>query len=303
MKLKRSSKMELDNKTACHPSRDSATIFLIRDVFGSLNFSSTAIVLIIATVSWILIPKWRTYTNFIFFNLFVADALFNFCFMDKYFGVNIFHHSLSIFFRLLGRYVNFVYFCWLFLFSINIYMDSVHFKINLTWKFIKSSAFAWGLPLILHIMLRIMKVNEGHTKKHACHRHRHLHLYLIIKLTLEIILLAVNFCAYLVAILILLKQRNRGTSSEYRTIFIVTRTFVLCIVLWLLSVVLEASISKFNTEYLSDLYSTYFIMQCTQNAYLKLYFLLSKSNRKQWRKYFRKLRQQRRETLQMLTVE
>lgn len=297
--------MELDNKTACYPPKGSSTIFLIRYGFGSFNFTSSGIVLIIATISWILIPRWRSFKNFIFFNLFVTDVLLNFCFMDKYFGANIFDHFLSKYLRLLGRYVNFVYFCWLFLFSINIYMDSVHFKINLTWKFVKSSVFAWGLPLILHFLLRILKVKEGHVKNHACHRHRHLHSYLIIKLILEMILLAVNFCAYLVVILLLVKQRERGTTLEYRKIFIVTRTFILCIVLWLLSVVLEACISKFNSENLSDVYSTYFIMQCTQNVYLKLYFLLSKSNCKRWRKYFRKLLrgQQRRENLQMLTVE
>lgn len=303
--------MELENKTACYPPKDSYVIFVIRNMFGYFNVFSTGIVLIIAITSWILIPRWRSYRNFIFFNLFLTEVLLIFCFMDKYFDANVFFHSLSKFLRLLGRYVNFVYFCWLFLFSINIYMDSVHFKINLTWKFVKSSAFAWGLPLILNILLIIVnvvikrKTSEDHKKNHHCHRHHHLNSSLIIKLALEIILLAVNFCAYLAAIFILLKQRDRGPSSEYRRIYIVTRTFVICIVLWLISVVLEASISKFHSNNLSDVYSTYFIMHCTQNIYLKLYFLLSKSNCKRWRKYFRQLcrSHQRRETLQMLTVD
>lgn len=299
--------MVLDNKTACYPHEDSSTILLIRYVYGYFNVSSTGIVLIIAILSWILIPKWRSYSNFICLNLFIADVLLNLCFMDKYLDVNIiFNPSLSKFLRLLGRYVHFVYFCWLFLFSINIYMDSVNFKINLTWKFVKSSAFAWGLPLKLHILLRLVKVETGHKiNVHHCHHNHRLHSSLIIKLTLEIILLAVNFCAYLVVMYILFKQRDRGTSSEYRKMFIVSRIFVICIVLWLLSVVLEASISKFHSQNLSDIYSTYFIMYCTQNIYLKLYFLFSESNCKRWTKYFRRLlrRHQRRENLPMLTVE
>lgn len=297
--------MQLYNQTACYPPIDSSMILLIRQIFCYCNVSSTGIALIIAILSWILIPKWRNYTNFIFLNLFLTDILLNFCFMDKIFYTNLFNNSLSKILRLFGRYVNFVYFCWLFLFSINIYMDSVHFKINLTWKLIKSTAFAWGLPLLLHILLKIAKVEREHKKNHVCHRHNHLHLSLIIKLTLEIILLAVNICSYFVVILILYKQRDRGTSFEYRKMFIVTRTFVLCIVLWLVSAVLEASISKFNSENLSDVYNAYFIMYCTQNIYWKLYFLFSESNCKRWRKYFRQLlrHHHHRQNLQMLTVE
>lgn len=297
--------MQLDNQTACHPPKDNPMMQLITYAFGSFNVSSTGVVLIIAILSWFWIPKWRSYMNFIFLNLFLADILLNFCFMKKILGINLFSHSLSKFLRLLGRYVNFVYFCWLFLFSINIYMDSVHFKMNLSWKFVKSSVFAWGLPLILHILLRILKVEKNHKKHQTCYHSHILHSSLIIKLILEIILVAVNFCAYFVVIFILYKQRDRGTSSEYRKMFIVTRTFVLCIILWLLSAVLEACISKFNFENLSDVYSAYFIMYFMQNTYLKLYFLFSTSNCIRWRKYFVKLlrNHQNREDVEMVTVE
>lgn len=284
---------------------DYSTTFYIRLGVGTFNTSSTGFVLIIAIISWIFIPKWRSYSNFMFLNLFLTDLLQYWCFMDKqiYF---ITFHSLNNFLMFLRTYLNFVYFCWLFLFSINIYMDCGHFKINMTWKFVKSSAFAWGLPLILHILLKTLKVIKiKHKTKQACHRPHSLRSSLIIKLTLEIILLIVNFCAYLVVISVLLKQRHRDNSSLYRKIFIVSRTFVICIVLWLLSIVLEASISTFNSVNLSEVCSIFFIMHCTQSIYLKLYFVLSKSNRKEWRKYFRTLHrsQQSGETLPMSTVQ
>lgn len=299
--------MELANTTCINTPTDSSMIMSIKFVFGYVNAFSTGIVLIIATMSWILIPKWRSYSNFIFSNLFLADFLLYLCFIDKYSDANMYSDYFQKSMHLFGRYVSFVYFCWLFVFSINIYMDSVHFKTNVTRKFMKASAFAWGLPLILHITLLILSVSTHHKKHKSCynpHRHHRLHSSLIIKLVLEIILLAVNLFAYLVVTIILFKQRDRGTSSECNKIIIVTRTFFVCVVLWLLSVVLEASVSKFNRNDVSDLYNTCFIMHCTQMTYLKLYFLLSKSNGKRWRKYFTKMfRGLNREALQMIVLE
>lgn len=294
--------MDHDNSTTCHRPTERSMILSVRYVFGYFNASTTAMVLVFATLSWILIPKWRTYSNFIFSNLFLTDILLYLCFINWYSNAKISFQHVERSLHLFGRYVNFVYFCWLFVFSINIYMEVVHFKLNLTRKFVKSSVFAWGLPLILHIMLLLLRVTDP--KPHLCHppSPHHLHSSLVIKLTLEIVLLVVNLIGYIAVLIILIMQKIRDDSLAGNKICVVTRTFVLCFVLWVLSVILEACISK--RDILSDVYSTYFIMHCTQMTYLKVYFLLLKTNRKRWKKYFRKLFQNvRTETIQMVTVK
>lgn len=228
---------------------------------------------VLAFISWIKIPQWRTFKNFIYLNLIFCYAVLYFFAMSP--------NSCSIT-SLICPYVPALFMdsfiCWLFIASVVSYMDIVKvFSVNVTRKRLKCSLFAWGMPASI-ILLSIIVDYLGP----AIYQ-----LIVIVIFTscfIPIILLS-NLFIYIKVLYSLFKVARCINNTRYKQkVQVATFTFFMSGSMMLPVIVIPffpcVSKSKcFLHEFII------YILIIVQTIIINVCFLMLKSNRNIWRQH------------------
>lgn len=250
-------------------------MFIICTYLIPIDFIFCILFVIFALTSWSLIPKWRIFKNYIYVNLGISGLI--------YYIVSI---PMS---ECYGRvYFSFVFYLWVLILSIKVYTDLVQiFQINITRIFLKSSAFAWGIPLFIEICYYIIEnnLNDGSYIANVGIE------------TALLIILTINFILYVKVVYYLTKFNALNDKvSRCRKIKMATLTFFVCGAPWMISFLLDYLVSflEINDVVTSTIFTINALVLSVQNLIFKLCFCFLKSNRKLWSEFFERRRRTRR---------
>lgn len=222
--------------------------------------------LLFGVITWILIPKWRSFKNYVYVNVIFCYTMSSWLFYGLVYVDDDIGVSLVIFY-----FVN-ASSCWLLIASIIIYMDIVIvFNSNITRKVLKCNVFCWGVPLLLsalHILGELTSLK--------------ILVYLLKERFLFVgLLLVINFCLYVRALYSLLKNTAvNGSPRFWQKFQVATFTFVLSGAPVLIATIISLP--------LNNTFSFGFMLRAAlpslQTVIMSVSFLLLKTNRVSWRK-------------------
>lgn len=185
-----------------------------------------------ALISCINIPEWRTFKNYIHFNItFSCIALY---------AIFIFAHYVtsscdvsSIFYG--NNFMLFVvdmfietFNCWLFIASIVSYMNIVEvFTVATSRKILKCNLFAWGVPAIICMLFITLDFNyAGKNLYEDCHYYCEVYeIEMIVFYSILFIIYSLNFFAYLRVLYRLLTITRLGRRTYVNKLKIATFIF------------------------------------------------------------------------------
>lgn len=236
-------------------------IYVLLFYFTLIFFASvlSLVTCVVAFVSWIMIPKWRTFKNYVFLNLIlsytasytflVAEAL-----NETSYVMNYFLCSFS---------------CWLFIASIVSYMDIVKvFSSNVTRRKLKCTLFAWGVPLP-NTLLNVVE-QECYSFSDVVKSGDNNYYFILI-------LLLCNFFIYIKVFYSLFRvARFRSRARYMQKVQVATFTFFMSGSMILPPLVL----SEFGMTFYTSLIVG--VMPFVQTIALSTCFLMLKSNRMMW---------------------
>lgn len=217
---------------------------------------------VFALISWIMIPKWRTFKNYVFVNLILSYTLSYTFFFTKIFDITndyvyIFVCSFS---------------CWLFIGSIVFYMDIVKvFSVEVTRKKIKSTIFAWGAPLLNYLLNVIDKELFRISEMFSSNKNS---FYFVL------LMLFCNFLIYLRVLYSLFRVSGLRSTSRTRIkqkVQVATFTFLMSGSMTLPALLVE----EFGVTLYSAIVSG--TIPFIQTIAISTCFLMLKSNRTMWR--------------------
>lgn len=227
---------------------------------------------ILTLISWIRIPKWRNFKNYIYVNLGIS----RFIYYVLVFG--------SVLFGIV--YCSFVFYLWVLILSIKVYTDLVEiFQINITRIFLKSSIFAWGIPLFIEFGYNIIA------------SYHEVYIANVGIETAILILLLINFTLYIKVVYSLSKFNPlNDRASRCRKIEIATLSFFICGMPWMISFSLDypTIFIEYNENVTLKINTISSVVFSAQNIIFKLCFCLLKSNRELWSEFFERKRRTRR---------
>lgn len=137
-----------NNSTLATAKPYSATVYVY---FAVHTVSSIA--LIIGLLSWAIIKKFRHFKNFVFLNIIFLNILnveltFLYEYMFKEIKLAALKLALGFSFLFVKVSIN----CWLFILCYVFYRDLVKvFSSDISWRYLKSNLFGWGVPLTVSI--------------------------------------------------------------------------------------------------------------------------------------------------------
>lgn len=246
-------------------------VFFLCYLFATSLFS--LFTLIFCVVTWILIPKWRTFRNYVYANVIFCYAMSSCLFYGLFFLEMENYESETVLFIFVFYFVN-ASSCWLFIGSLLIYMDIVVvFQRNVTRKMLKANGFCWGVPSLLatlhisgellpelRIFVFLIKDSYGFSG----------------------LMLAVNLLLYMKVLCGLFKNTGLTVSSRVcQKVQVATFTFLLSGAPILIASVVSMPIEKDNRYAAVNLISP--SLPPLQTIILNVCFLLMKSNRVSWK--------------------
>ncbi|CAH0603060.1 unnamed protein product [Chrysodeixis includens] len=252
------------------------------DVVDYTVFIITVIVCLFGALSWIKIKKIRSLKNYVFLNTMFATVLNFFAIWfnaykyldtldkgDKLFYLITLYQFVIIYLRLVVSF-------WLLVLCCLFYVDIVNvFKVDITRRYLKSSLFAWGVPLIITfvssalIPITLYNIDKNNGRPDV---------FLIINIVLIFIPTVVNVGIYIKVLISLFKANDFSRATfEVRRVFTATLIFVLSGILFLL-------VPIFSLIEPSNFVLAF--VEYAQIVTLDIYFLIVKSNRTVWKEYY-----------------
>lgn len=237
------------------------------------------ITLAVAVLTWIFVPKWRRFRNYVKVSAFL-------CFPIWELTYNLLRYKIgnAEVIRLVQVYVTSVYKCWIFIMSITIYMDLVTvFNTIITRKMLKFNFLAWGLPLCLLFLNLLCDLKKWD-----------LHIKAYSNFGFTIILLLLSLGLYVRVLYSLSVMRPHTPSFGPRLCLklrVATLTFVMCG----MPVLFTGFVTTYYEvlpgpssmpDFVSYLQSTIYPLQ---NMLLCVWFFIQKTNRELWCEYFGRL--------------
>lgn len=213
--------------------------------------------LVFGLVSWILIPKWRLFHNYVFLNIVLSGSM-NMC--SIFFPDNFRYYSLW------SMYVTLMFNHWLIVSTIMFYMDLVIvFSGFIQHKFLKATIFAWTLPAVLLVPKILWKVR--------------IYIFSMI----EVFLMFILYLKVLHALLLINKYSNR----EQKRIVVVkvlksTVTFLLSSFIFVFFNCVLIFMFQIEQEVKAKVYCCF---QTVTMILTSLFLLLSKDNIRLWIQY------------------
>lgn len=274
------------------------TIYLYTIIYITLSW--------ICILLWLKIAEWHKFSNYVFLNLTLA-------FTVRYF-TPILPYILHIY-RLIDSY-DFVYktfyylftffgyslCCWLTVMSVVIYNNIVKiYNSDMDKKYLMSSLFAWGLPLIITLWRYVYENYLALTFKR---RFNSLLFYIVFHTKYLSLLIVILNVLVFVRVLISLLRRSNLRSTNRNTfrqkLQVVIFAFISSGIIMMLNLIIQFSISlsKGFDLYLIPSMPLSFIaivlvvefVGILQMLLLSVFVLFSKSNRQIYRQYFRNRR-------------
>lgn len=243
--------------------------------------------------SWIILPKWRTFKNYVYLNIiisfcavfFLPIALFLISDFNDYYNFTYIFVDLSI------NFFTFSSCCWLMVLSMVFYADLVKvFGGNTTRKYLKSNAFAWGMPAAVTAVKIVDKI-VLHDQSQAINYWDIFHeVYLYEELGqngISIVLLLVNLLVYVKVVLSLLKYSNlrKSRRNQGMKIQVATLAFVMSGVLLMISILMTLLMLLGDCE-MYYLYPLSLAIWGLQTSVINVCCMMARSNRRLWHDYF-----------------
>ena len=279
-----------EESTPLNGSRDPKEWFIM--ISHYFQCTMTLVTFIYGVISWCLIRKFRNFNNYVYLSATLVNilrlAVGTLTLIKSGFSVPKSVENINLYFFIF-MFLSAVYNYWLVVLCYMFYVDIVKvFDIKIKRKYLKSSLFAWGVPLLLlvisrSIFLLVELTEEDKTEKRllvfarACIRVTSYAFPTIINSIFYVKLVYSLFsCKNAVNVIIPRKERIKQNVSRLciaTAMFILNNIFVLTMVLWDLfhctNVVRSASF-------------------CLQVIVLSLFFPLLKSNRTSWYEHYKR---------------
>lgn len=257
------------------------------DIKDSVLMTVTSLVFIVGAASWIKFTKIRTLKNYVFLNIMLANILsyitlsfdaYGYLKFIKVSGATL--TSLRIIYDTTISYFTLVIQFWLLVLCYVFYVDIVKvFNADFTRRYLKSSLFAWGVPLLVTFVFSVvLPIVLLSIKKYLLKDTfaKIFKVFFYISLSLYFIPLTINLFIYIKVLVTLFKTRNLSkTAVNSHRLYIASLIF-------LLSGTLSLTVPIFIVLEVSALT----IVESSQLVVLDVYFLLVKSNRFIWKEYF-----------------
>ncbi|KAJ8714963.1 hypothetical protein PYW08_004944 [Mythimna loreyi] len=221
-------------------------------------------------ISWCLIKKFRNYKNYTFLCTIFANLLLLTCgFIAS--TSNWLYFSTLFYFYTVKHY-------WLLVISHMFYVDFVKvFNGNINRKYLKSSIFSWGVPLIPTVGTLFFGIWKSDIGK------KYVGIILMILFATLILPLVVNCILYIIILCSLcrsFKTNEPTTSNTCRRLSLATLIFILSDVSllssYIIMIVMSAPSPGFVLELLLLFWST---------LVLELFLVVGKRNREVWSEY------------------
>ena len=209
-----------------------------------VEFAMTLVTFLYGVTSWYLIRKFRSFNNFVYLNVILVNimrlSVLSFTTMHSALELTTLTHFLF------SIYLMTVYNYWLLVLCYIFYVDVVKvFRKDVKRKFLKSSLFAWGVPLMVLIGCRLASLIidvllEGNVEKRLL---RLVTSCIFITCNIIPVIINITMFAYLVRSIfckdtvteVSKKERRRENCRRLCTataMFILTNILVMALILW-----------------------------------------------------------------------
>ncbi|XP_049887999.1 adhesion G-protein coupled receptor G6-like [Pectinophora gossypiella] len=263
---------------------------------------TSLVTLFISSISWAIIPRWRTFKNYVFLNIIFA---FNFIY---YLPLTLFVTSYcldtKISYVALDITVNFFMFaacCWLMVMAMIFYTDLVKvFGSTITRKLLKSNLFGWGLPVVVSTAkivnkLIIFRVNEKELDEgQLLIYHKVFYWEEVAQNVVMMLLLLVNFLVYVRVVYELIKiPKVRCHGKRGEKLKVATLAFVMSGILLLISILMTVlMLTGAKDKYY--LYPLGLAMFGVQTTVINVCYLRSKVIRQTWKQHVKDIQRAKR---------
>lgn len=282
-----------DNFTSTYstPVSDPVPDLFKTDIASCLLMALTLTVFIVGVASWIKFKNIRTLKNYVFLNIMFSRVLmfvafsFNFYGLLKYFEERIdgvTSLTLVLIYDFFLSYFVLVFTFRVLVLSCIFYVDIVKvFNANITRRYSKSSLFAWGIPIIIVLVVCVLTplffyILEDYFSKET------LDMVLYISTYMETVVLlfplVIGIVIYIKVLITLFKTAKvNKTSVRSSQVYVATMIFLF-------------SGAVLFIEPLIDLFETSMIfgeiLGSSHIVAIDVYFLIVKSNRIVWQDYY-----------------
>lgn len=258
----------------CLEEIERANINFYTSIMKNISAVFCFLTFIVAVVSWIKIPRWRTFQNFLYFKIIICCNMTYLVLpliknLTKLFVTDI--NSFNMYWRYPKVFFQDAFVCWLFIISVYTYMQIVKvFSVDVTRKRVKSAYFAWGVTL-LNSLFRL------------CYIGTESNFWMVFPVLIVFFLIVCNLIIYVRLIYSLFyeityeyKQKRQVATLT----FLISGFMMLPTMIFDVCTLLNGENKSFKTSAaLKYIYNAQKIM-------LNLIFLLLKSNRAMWREFF-----------------
>lgn len=268
-------------------------------IIGWVIFVPTMIAFSYGVISWCLLKKFRHFRNYVIISAITANllrlGLFEVSMAIAFNGIAVNLTSVRAFLLTVVAYCSLIFNCWLLVLCYIFYMDFVKvFRTEIRRRYLKSSLFAWGLPIVVSLLYYGAGYYYFYDRTVVT-----LDMMLTISLMVFSIPIFSNLVIYILVLVSLFRSKDTsaGTSTnKWRRFYISALIFVLSGVMMLPTLVQLLEINLYYISLMGEMGD--YINLLAVNVYI----IIVKSNRDLWREYFDKRSKRNKNTLGMKGV-